>query len=175
MESIFIAIVLWSIPLTAGIDFRRTPSGKTKFMTTHMKAYLSGSLGVIFTFVLYTQISASYANYTDRIETSEILTSLAPLQCAIEEDILNKQNKSSVQENVKQAEAFPRIRQVKVFEGGIIFAQGRKAGQAILLSPSVNNGEIIWNCAGGPDKAMPLGCRTLDKNNFPAQKPCGNH
>jgi hypothetical protein len=123
-----------------------------------MKCFLLAFLGVVVALVIFVVSYPQYSNYQAAAETSTWLSQLEETKKLIAAN--TERNQSLVESGIN----VPRPNfssnppeYAEVTRDGIIFVQGGREGQLIVLVPNLRDGQVEWVCRGGSRKAT-LGC-----------------
>jgi hypothetical protein len=126
-------------------------------MSSSTSCFFRGMLGACVVLLATAVIVPQYADYKERAATTQMFNESATLRQAVEARILELggiQN-SGTGVQVPPAGSY----RANLMRDGIVILQGVAFGHVLVLSPAFHQGEVIWQCTGGPPKDMPRQCR----------------
>ncbi len=121
-----------------------------------MKCFLKGVAGAVLLLIASAIIIPGYSDYSDRIITNEMLSSVKPLQAAIE---IQLGNDKEINVDVTKYNLSTSITTIRIGSDGAITVQGGKHGQVFILTPTSISEATKWHCMGGNYHAMPALCK----------------
>lgn len=146
--------------------------GTVEKMSKKIKKVVIALASVLLFILLVSLFIPHYAyEQTDRHKVSEMLMVASQIRSDISSDILlNKPILVSSNDLVSRSQY---ISYAKVTQHGEIFLFSEKLGAFIVMTPSVEQGEMAWTCYGQPLKIMPYPCqgRSFKQNNSNANDP----
>lgn len=122
--------------------------------------FLRGALGACAVLLAAAVVIPQYADYRERAANAAMFDESASLRQGVEARILELggiQN-SGVGVQVPPPSSY----RANLTRDGVIILQGAAFGHVLVLSPAFYQGEVIWQCIGGPPKDMPRQCREDD-------------
>lgn len=115
------------------------------------------TLGGIITAILIPM----FFDYSNRIEVSQLLNEIKPLQQQIENELHKNIFRPQIIKNKKEYHELLKNKHIdylNVFEGGEIFIKKSPGGEMLLMIPRYSSGTIAWQCLGGSNKDVPVRC-----------------
>ncbi len=125
-----------------------------------MKCFFKGILGAFLVLIAFALIIPMYGDYRSRAETSDWLLNIASTKIAISGNItrLNSLTNSGI--GVKSPSGLRSNPRINITTDGVIFIQGIKYGQLLVIIPELSGTKVSWTCIGGSAKDVPPFCRS---------------
>ena len=127
-----------------------------------IKSFFMGALGAAVALFAWFIVSANYADYRTRAETSGWMVDLIAVKHAIEKRASNLGTLQGSGDDLDlSAFKFHDAQTFQVSSAGQIMVGGGRDGQLVVLTPTLVGTKVAWRCVGGPRYAVPAECRTV--------------
>lgn len=129
-------------------------------MVSAIRCFLFG-LGVVVGLLGVSFFSDQSGNYTARVETGEMMLYVSSFRSEIESMALKQKALTHLHVNFDPAALKKAgISYIHMSDAGEFVVNGGRHGQIFVLTPTLAGDKVVWRCIGGPDKDMPVMCRT---------------
>lgn len=122
----------------------------------------------IVTFVPLAIFLPAYQCYNDRAQVISWLAGTAEIRTLIGERIKSSGTTSHAGKGLRAQFADDAVKGL-VMDSGQVIVVGRTPAAAFVLTPSLNDGTVVWTCIGLPEKLMSMECRRSAEDKGPSQ------
>lgn len=126
-------------------------------MASRLGSFALGALGAITVLLAVAIVVPLYSDYRSRAQASEMLAIAQPLQRAVEAHAVASRTLQGAGAGIKMAPAF--FDSTVLWDGTIVLRNRNSFGQVIVLQPTLKEGSVTWQCAGGSARDVPTHCR----------------
>lgn len=119
-----------------------------------MSCFGKGFFGAFIVLAVAAFIVPQYSDYAASAETSAWMAQVAPVQAHVAANAEREQSLVNAGQDAKRPN-FSRHAPAyfEITKDGMIFIQGGREGQLIVLVPTLTEGKVSWRCIGGSRKA----------------------
>ncbi|WP_081413061.1 hypothetical protein [Chitinilyticum aquatile] len=128
-----------------------------------MKCFFMAIAGASLIVISAIFVNSQYSDYRAKVETDNWLLRVKEIQDTIERKAIKQKSLidagREVNKNLLQKLDLDLI---EITDSSVIILRGGRDGQVIILIPSLSGDRIVWDCIGGPEKAMPRRCKAKE-------------
>ena len=128
-----------------------------------MKCFFKGLLGASLLLLIFFFTVPLYANYQARAETAGWLLLVEEVKNVITENAVKNKSLLHAGRDIDTQAMLKtwggKVDLLQITDFSTVILRGGREGQMLVLIPSLQQGQVTWQCVGGSQHAMPSPCR----------------